>query len=183
MKKPLTTGEAGKYCNVTHVTIIKWIKQGKLKAYRTPGGRFRIQPSDLIEFLHRYEMPVPEELQSKTRILVIDDEPSVVQFIIDALQTENYELAYALNGYDAAMQIVDFNPHVVILDIEMPDLDGIQICKDIKSNRKTKDIKILAITGKAKEEEILSCGAEYCLFKPFQVDELRRYVAKLSQTV
>ncbi|MBC8457547.1 MAG: response regulator [Deltaproteobacteria bacterium] len=188
MKKPLTTGEAGKYCNVNYMTIAKWIKQGKLKAHRTPGGRYRIQPNDLVEFLNRYEMPVPEELQSETRILVIDDEPSVVQFIIDALQNEKqkYELVSALNGYDAAMQLVNFKPHVVILDIRMPGLDGIQVCRDIKNNPETKDIKILAITGKAKDdevEEILRCGAEHCLLKPFQVDELMGYVAKLSQAV
>ena len=192
MKKPLTTGEAGKYCYVTHVTIIEWIKQGKLKAYRTPGGRYRIQPNDLVEFLNRYEMPVPEELQSETRILVIDDEPSVVQFIIDALQNGNYEFASALNGYEAAKQIIEFKPHVVILDIRMPGVDGIQICKDIKNELETKDIRILAITGFVscetlaeyeEVEEILRCGAEHCLFKPFRVDELMGWVAKLSQAV
>ncbi len=183
MKKPLTTGEAGKYCNVNYMTIAKWIKQGKLKAHRTPGGRYRIQPSVLVAFLNKYEMPVPEELLSKTRILVVDDEPKMVEFIIDALQNEkqNYELDSALNGYGTAKQIANFKPHVVILDISMPELDGIQVCKDIKNNPETKDIKILAITGKADDEEveeILRCGAEHCLFKPFQVDELRIWVAK-----
>lgn len=184
MRKPLTTGEAGKYCNVTYVTIIRWIKQGKIKAYKTPGGRYRIQPSDLVEFLRRYEMPVPEELQSKTKILVVDDDPEMLHVIIHALESENqnYELASALGVYDAARQITKFKPHVVILDIKMPG--GIQVCKDIKSDAETKEIRILAITGNADGEqvkEILRCGAEHCLFKPFKMDELRKHIAKLSQ--
>ncbi|MFQ6042086.1 MAG: response regulator [Candidatus Poribacteria bacterium] len=186
MKKPLTTGEAGKYCNVTHVTIIKWIKQGKLKAYRTPGGRYQIQPQDLIEFLYLYKMPIPKELLTKTRILVIDDNPKLMDFIINTLQNEkkNYDLASALNGYDAAMQIINFKPHVVIVNTKTPGVDGIQVCRSIKDNPETEKIKVLAIVDKAEEEkEILRCGVEHCLRKPLNIDELRRYVAKLALAV
>jgi CheY-like chemotaxis protein len=84
------------------------------------------------------------------------------------------------------MQIIKFKPQVVILDVRMPGLDGVQVCRDIKNNPDTRDIRILAVTGKAEGEEveeILRCGVEHCLLKPFKVDELKRYVQTFASSV
>jgi excisionase family DNA binding protein len=61
----LTTGQAARYCQVCNATILNWIKQGKLEAYTTPGGHFRIRLSDLLSFLERYEMPVDPRLTGR----------------------------------------------------------------------------------------------------------------------
>ena len=61
--KPLTTGQAARYCHVSHTTILNWIKTGRLKAYATPGGHRRILLADLLSLLETYGMPVDPELR------------------------------------------------------------------------------------------------------------------------
>jgi excisionase family DNA binding protein len=59
---PLTTGQVARYCRVSRGSILNWIRQGKLKAYATPGGHFRVLASDLLPFLDAHGMPVDEEI-------------------------------------------------------------------------------------------------------------------------
>jgi excisionase family DNA binding protein len=59
-EEPLTTGQVADYCHVAHVTVLKWIKEGNLKAYRIPSGHHRVLKSDLKKFLEDNEMPVDE---------------------------------------------------------------------------------------------------------------------------
>lgn len=61
--KPLTTGQVAQYCHVTHRGVLKWVKAGKLKAYRTPGRHNRINIEDFLSFLKEYGMPVPSVFQ------------------------------------------------------------------------------------------------------------------------
>ena len=60
---PLTTGQAAKYCHVSQATIINWIKKGKLRAYATPGGHYRILLPDFLSFLETYQMPMDAVLR------------------------------------------------------------------------------------------------------------------------
>ena len=60
---PLTTGEAAKYCHVSQATIVNWIKLGKLPAYSTPGGHYRILLTDFLRFLDSHKMPVDPRLR------------------------------------------------------------------------------------------------------------------------
>jgi excisionase family DNA binding protein len=59
-KKALTTGQVAAYCHVSHVTVLKWIKNGELNAYRLPSGHHRILRSDFREFLEHTGMPIDE---------------------------------------------------------------------------------------------------------------------------
>jgi len=58
--KPVTTGKVARYCGVTRNGVIRWIRQGKLKAFRTPGGHYRIRKADFRAFLERFGIPVDE---------------------------------------------------------------------------------------------------------------------------
>jgi excisionase family DNA binding protein len=60
----LTTGQAARYCCVSQATIINWIKKGKLEAYATPGGHYRILLPNFLSFLEMYRMPVDSELRT-----------------------------------------------------------------------------------------------------------------------
>ena len=186
VKKPLTTGDIARYCHVTQVGVLKWIKSGKLKAYSTPGGHYRVLIDDFRHFLEQYNMPIDESFFSDRtkRILVVDDEPVVVDMIIRALENENmnYVIASASNGYDAGLQVATFKPDLIILDIMMPRLDGCEVCRRIKTNTETQHIKVLGMTGFVQDghiEKMIECGAEVCLAKPLNVDELKAHVRKL----
>ncbi len=58
MEKPLTTGEIAQICRVSQATVLNWIRDRGLKAFATPGGHYRVLPSELREFAERYHMPI-----------------------------------------------------------------------------------------------------------------------------
>ena len=77
-----TTSEVARYCAVTNDGVLKWIKSGKLRAFSTPGGHYRISAEDFREFLQRYDMPIDESFFRGTKrqrtVLVVDDDHQVV---------------------------------------------------------------------------------------------------------
>jgi excisionase family DNA binding protein len=183
----LTTSEVAQYCQVTNDGVVKWIKAKKLKAYSTPGGHYRIRKSDFKEFLGRYGMPVDPNFfaEEKKRILVVDDETAIVDVISQALSDQQtFQVSAAKDGYEAGLKIGTFRPDLIILDIMMPHMDGIEVCKRIKANPETEAIKVLAITGHPEQGNIdraYRCGADLCLMKPLQIEHLRREVARLLE--
>jgi excisionase family DNA binding protein len=187
MKRFLTTGDVATYCGVTSSAVLNWIGAGKLAGFTTPGGHYRILRTDFREFLQRYGMFVDQSYfgkgSEKKRILVVDDEPSVVTFIEGALQLEaKYEVAVATDGFEAGQQVISFEPHLIILDIMLPGMDGFEVCRRVKTDESTKHVKVLAITGFATEEnieKILHTGADDYLAKPLKLQDLHQKVEEL----
>jgi len=185
----LTTSEVAQYCQVTNDGVVKWIKAKKLKAYSTPGGHYRIRKSDFREFLGRYGMPVDPNFfaEEKKRILVVDDETNIVEVISQALgDSATFQVSTASDGYEAGLKIGTFKPDLIILDIMMPHMDGIEVCKRIKANPDTEGIKVVAITGHPEQGNIdraYRSGADLCLMKPLQIEHLRREVGRLLEQV
>src|SRR5687768_514058 len=130
MKKPYTTYEIAEFCEVTMKAVTQWIDQGKLPAYRTPGGHRRIRPSDFVAFLKRYQMPVPEALQSleKPRVLIVDDDKIIVALVKRILAKIGRPLTIdvAYDGFEAGQKVASFLPDLVLLDLKLPGLDGFQ---------------------------------------------------------
>lgn len=177
--KPLSTTKVARHCHVSHAAVCNWVKAGKLKAYRTPGGQYRIEPSVLVAFMKDHGMPISEELCPKRakRVVVVDDEPQVVDVAARALGPEGagYEVETAGDGYAAGRLVHSFLPDVVLLDIRMPDIDGFAVCENIKNDPATAHTKVLIITAHATEENIerlKALGAEGFLEKPFELSTL-----------
>jgi len=184
----LTTGEIAEYCQVSRVTVFQWIKKHQIPAFSTPGRHYRVKLSDFRRFLEEYHMPVDPAFfdQYKERILVVDDEPDVVAFIIAALKEgmeEHRVLETAADGFEAGLKIASFNPHLIILDLMMPGLDGFKVCEQVKSDPETAHIKVLVVTGFGTEDNIeraLQLGADGYLLKPLAgVDQLQERVRDL----
>jgi len=185
-KTALTTYEIADHCQVTPRTVIQWINDGKLKAYRTPGNHSRVQKEDFLGFLKKYHMPLPVEVVSNTnekRVLIVDDDKSMVDAIHRILKREKiYDLEIAYDGFEAGEKFTAFKPDLIILDIRMPGLDGYQLCSRIRGNQKNKDVKILLISGAVDQKDngrILESGANDYLAKPFEMKELKDKLQKL----
>ncbi|MDO8427048.1 MAG: response regulator [Deltaproteobacteria bacterium] len=183
-KRPYTTGEIASFCHVTINAVKKWIASGKLDAFRTPGGHYRVTREDFLSFLGRYKLDIKESLfPERKKILIIDDEMNVVEFIKGALESmhQGYMIETAGDGYEALIKVGDFKPELMVLDIRMPNIDGFEVCKRIKGDSHTKDIKILAVTAYGNEdiEKILQSGADNCLPKPIKLKDFQRNVQKL----
>lgn len=181
-----TVSQACKYCKVSPKTIVNWIEAGYLKAYKTVGGHRRIKKEDLDAFLREHNMPIFEEAvqEGPKRILVVDDDRIVLETIVQALEEDEYgyELISASDGFEAGIQLSHFKPDLVILDIMMPDINGYEVCKKIKSNPETKDTKIIVLSGYLDEEnfrKMKEYGADCCFSKPLPLDRLKKEVATI----
>lgn len=191
MEDVLTVFQASKYCNVSSQTIINWIDSGHISAYKTVGGHRRIKKSDLEIFMKNQGIPIPkdEQMEERKRILVVDDDPIIVETIVQALEEDehDYEVISAADGFEAGLQINHFKPHLLILDIMMPDIKGYEVCKKIKSNEETKDIKIIVLSAYLDEEKfkkMKAYGADICFSKPLPLPQLKEEVGRaLGSTV
>jgi excisionase family DNA binding protein len=188
MEDTLTVYKASQYCNVSSKSIINWIDAGHIKAYKTVGGHRRIKKIDLEAFMHRQGIPIPEMALDDTRkrILVVDDDPIIVETIVQALEEDDfdYEVISAADGFEAGLQVNHFNPHLMILDIMMPDIKGNEVCRKIKSNADTKNTKIVVLSAyldEEKFEEMKSHGADVCFSKPLPLPQLKEEVARLLE--
>lgn len=184
--KVFTVSQASKYCKVSPKTIVNWIEAGYLKAYKTVGGHRRVKKEDLDDFLQEHNMPIFEEVaqEGPKRILVVDDDRIVLETIVQALEEDEYgyELVSASDGFEAGVQLSHFKPDLVILDIMMPDINGYEVCKKIKSNPEIKDTKIIVLSGYLDEENfrrMKEYGADCCFSKPLPLDRLKKEVASI----
>ncbi|TVQ14826.1 MAG: hybrid sensor histidine kinase/response regulator [Balneolaceae bacterium] len=108
-------------------------------------------------------------------ILIVDDIPKNLQVLGNILKNEGYETAAATSGKQALATIDKAKPDLILLDIMMPEMDGFEVCTQIKSNPDYKDISIIFLTGKSDADEIVKgfgLGASDYITKPFQKSEL-----------
>ena len=182
----LTVYKASQYCNVATKTIINWIDAGHIKAYKTVGGHRRIRKTDLEDFMRRQGIPLPSEEASgeKKRILIVDDDPIIVETLVMALEEDDhdYEIISASDGFEAGLQVNHFHPHLMILDIMMPDIKGYDVCRKIKENEETRDTKIIVLSAYLDDEKfkrMKEYGADLCFSKPLPLPRLKEEVARL----
>ncbi len=180
-----TTGQVADYCRVKCWTVIKWIKSGKLKAHKTHGNSNRIRKEDFIEFLEKHELPIPPELADnhRRRLLIVDDDRAIIDVLKELLSDiENLEINTAQNGYEAGLRTGTFKPHMIILDLWMPAINGFEVCKHLKYNPETSNIKIIAITGYPSENsmrKITDIGADFFLEKPIDTERLKKIIQEI----
>lgn len=185
MKNFFTTSEAAQICGVAHTTVIRWITEGKLKAHETPGGHRRIQRGELAAFMKQYDIPVPDSFNDgRLRVLAVDDDRHVLSMIRSAFaeREREMELRVTTSGMEALVMMGKSRFDLIIMDIVMPGMDGVEFCRTLKKNRDTADIKIIAITGKHlsdEQESYLRRNVSCVLRKPFLPSALMDKVAEL----
>ncbi len=183
-----TTSDVARYCEVSADGVLKWIKAGKLRAFSTPGGHYRISSEDFRAFLEKYEIPVDEGFfKGTTRqrtVLIVDDEPDireVVRRLLKELEPD-LKIEEAVDGYDAGIKIGNLCPDLLIVDVMMPRVDGISLVRSIRENPETAAVKILAITAFPEQDNVkkmYDAGADLCLIKPLQLEHFRLEVIRL----
>lgn len=109
------------------------------------------------------------------RVLIVDDEARLRTILERVLREKGYEVQTAVHGRDALKQIPSFNPHLVIADVAMPEMDGFELCRNIRADGRFGSVRFIFLTAKdAREDEIegLTIGADDYITKPFDVDKL-----------
>src|SRR5207237_7831305 len=115
------------------------------------------------------------------RVLVVDDERSIVDFLRLGLQYEGFQVQTAPDGQAALRQISEFKPHVVVLDVMMPKLDGLAVAEAVRGNKDT-GVIILSARDEVQDRITgLDAGADDYLVKPFDFGELLARIRALQR--
>lgn len=118
----------------------------------------------------------------KQKILVVDDEPDAVELAAFNLRAAGYEVATAADGNEALKKARSILPQLIVLDLMLPEVDGLEVCKILRRDPATQAIPILMLTAKAAEIDRvlgLELGADDYVTKPFSVRELVLRVKRL----
>lgn len=184
--KAFGTHDIARLCNVTPPTAINWIEEGKMPFFTTGGGHRRVWDKDLLAFMRLHNMPVPPELETRGKLvfLIVDDEEQNRKFIARVIKGAypGAGIEEAVDGFEAGHKLHSLRPALVVLDIQLPRVNGIKVCEMMRGDPDLRTIKILAITGYDVEESktrILEAGADDFLGKPFPVHELLKRIETL----
>lgn len=184
VKDTYSTHDVAKICCVTPTTVIRWIEDGLIPAFKTVGGHRRVRREDLERVCRERNIPFNVPTGTEVgRILVVDDEPVVLDLVRDVVKEldHKFEVEVAKDAFDAGRLVVSFRPQLIFLDLMMPGVDGFEVCSRLKKDAATTNTEIIAITGyytEANMDRILSAGAAACLKKPLDVTEVRAQVTE-----
>lgn len=176
-KDILTTGEVAKICNVAPRTVSKWFDSGQLRGYRIPGSKDRRIPlNSLIRFMKAHNIPLDGLQSGKTRVLIVDSESEIVE-VLEKVLTEqaNYEVLTAHSGFNAGIACEKFRPHVMLIDLHLPDVNGEQVVNLIRQNSDLQLTKIIGMSGKLTDGQaqgLLQKEFDGYLKKPFHVRQV-----------
>jgi len=116
------------------------------------------------------------------KVLLVDDEEHVRELVRTTLGDSDYEFHGATNGKEAVERSLSIKPDLILLDVAMPEMDGFEACKQIKSSPETKAIPIIMLTSKGQEADIKKgkeCGADDYFVKPFSPLELLQKINEI----
>jgi len=186
MKSVYTTGEVADICKVSQQTVIRCFDSGRLKGFRVPGSKFRRIPrASLLEFMKSNNIPLDNLETGKKRVMVVDDDEAILEMMTDLLERDGrFEVKVARGGYEAGMLTQEFQPDVIVLDYKLPDINGNEVCRTIRSHPSLSETKIIMISGVADPDEVemlREAGIDDFLRKPFQIDELIARILQLIQ--
>lgn len=112
---------------------------------------------------------------AKQHVFVVEDEEDILDLIRHHLAKEGYAVSTAANGMEAVKAILRKPPDLVLLDLMLPGLDGLEVCRMLKKDAQTSDVPILMVTAKDEESDVvagLELGADDYVVKPFRMKEL-----------
>ncbi len=184
-ERTYTTHDIARFCDVYPSSVINWINSGKLKSYSTPGGHHRMLRPDVISFLQSLNMPLPAELAERPmRALIVDDDVEVTRVLVRAFARHGatFSTEVCHSGVEALIRIGQSPPDLVILDVILPKMDGLQVCRVLKAKTGTRDIKIVAISGKKppfNEKKPSDVKIDAFFRKPLELGEFLDKTAEL----
>ena len=120
------------------------------------------------------------------RVLVVDDELDIREFVQYNLVKEGYEVLCAVNGRDAVAKAVEFRPHLILMDMMMPEMDGREACRALRANPATANTMIVFLSAVCEEESLVGCyeaGADDYITKPVSMRVLCSRVAAIKKRI
>ena len=166
--KKMTTRELVSKVDMSKVTALKYLdrlKEKNLVDFEEVGNA-------KIWFLKEED----ETIDKRTKVLVVDDDKNIINIIHDFLEPDQFEVLAASNGKEALGMVFIESPDILILDIMMPEMDGLKVCKELKKNAITRNLPIIVLSAKTSLDDKLKAmdlGINDYIGKPFDLRELR----------
>jgi excisionase family DNA binding protein len=182
----ITPQKAAELCYVSSRTIRNWLKHDGLKHYTTPGGHYKIKLSDLKKFTKTKKLLMAnyddDTHTNIKKILIVDDDQDIVDLLKLNLSKIGFKIETASNGIEAGTRVVEFKPDLILLDIMMPEMDGLEALKQFKSMNYTKKTPIIILSSVDEEKVIKKAykyGAASYLTKPVKIHEVIVEIQKI----
>lgn len=125
------------------------------------------------------------EVSKKYKILIVEDEPDIMELVMVTLSNDDYELIQAMDGLDGLEKGRTASPDLILLDIMLPKMNGYDICRELKNAPATKDIPIVMLTAFGQKREIeegYKVKADDYIVKPFEPVKLRQRVKTILES-
>jgi CheY-like chemotaxis protein len=180
-KPYFTASEVASLMLVSTNSVRVWANKGLLSTELTLGGHRRFARSEIERLVQERELQsvqsVPAKKDEALRILIIDDDAALAKTLAQGLEAAlpHATVWIATDGFSGGLLARSSNPHIILLDLRMPGVDGFQTCKLLKADEATRDIRIIAISGYlrgADAQQVLAAGAEQFLAKPIRIPVL-----------
>ncbi|OGV54016.1 MAG: hypothetical protein A2X49_15185 [Lentisphaerae bacterium GWF2_52_8] len=185
-KRLLKTNEAARYLGVSRSSMTNWVKQKLIEGGVTPGGHYRFTIEELNSFAEKRGLSIPgsENEDRIIKILVIDDDEGFRDFLKDALDVfTGYEMKETVDGMQGALLLGGWKPDLVILDVRMPNMNGVEFLRLLRSNPDTTDTNVLVASAHLSpevKEELTRLDADIIMEKPVRLAKLVASVQKLA---
>ena len=122
-----------------------------------------------------FEFLWSKKKSDRAKILVVDDEPNIVQTLQDRLEMNDYLVVTACNGRDGLEKATNERPDIILLDVIMPIMDGHEMLERLRKTEDGKDIAVIMLTARSQNQDIAratACGIDDYIIKPFDLSEL-----------
>lgn len=183
-----TTVDVAKLCKVSLRTVIRWVDEGKLPSFRTPGGHRRVREEDLKQFMSHYKIPFSVGSKSEgKKILIVDQQKKLEDMLRQILRRSSdvYEIAQAKDLYESALKIGLLLPDLVILAGSQKFQDVQRFFKALERVSETKDTKVLligsSISGIKKQENQVP-EVHMIVNESLTIDNLRPHLLELLES-
>ncbi|MFP4599154.1 MAG: helix-turn-helix domain-containing protein [Persicimonas sp.] len=178
-KEVFTTFEAAKICNANITSIKNWIDKGELRAFRTPGGHYRIERKVLDDFLNRHAMPNPFAERKRRRVLYVHNNPTSLEEISSHFG-EQYDYEATDDPQQALLTIGQWVPDAVVIDDRIPGIELRQLCETIADNIELRPVSVVALHERddGYSDALREAGCKYVVTPPddtqIVIETLRR---------
>lgn len=118
------------------------------------------------------------------RVFVVDDDPHLLELLSLNLQADGLDVEPFDRGFAVTDRAAEQAPDVIVLDVMLPDRDGLSVLRELKADARTRDIPVVLLTAKATDAEVWEgwvAGADYYITKPFDLDELLRFIDRIGR--
>jgi excisionase family DNA binding protein len=177
-KTHLTPNQVAELLMVNPVTVRQWAARGLLRSFTTPGGHRRFLLADVEEFARsRGATLVPRNSGRPERVLIVEEDAKLGRFISELILSRDplVDIQIARDGFEAGVKMESFRPHALVLNLMMPGIDGVEVCRRLRARPTLNPVRIVAMTGFSSGEHvqrIMAAGADACLPKPLDSEGL-----------